>query len=248
MRRHFLKPASTLLHMITAGEEFLLRSSAVETSDPHEAALEYIPPDSWLRDWAPPQSGGDADDTPNRIENSPDLSRRTVRSFDPAYDAVANVISAAEEITRTNRNGGRSYPSAGRLYPIEIFIASPGGGAYWLDRRGRATPYPAGSGIWDAVLLSDLSSSMATVATVLAINVPKISRKYLSRGIRYAMMEAGAVGMRLEARLARGAVESFWIGGFDDRKLAQALDASAGARLVPVLIIAHGRPVDGDKP
>ena len=236
----FLKPAADIETTIAMGEMFLAASSAVATADPKDAELSLVIPSRWKNDWFPQTLEGPILDSDANSHLSRQLSRKTIRSFDPDIDVSGEVIACLSGMLATNQHGGRAYPSPGRLYPVEVFVCTADRRVIWFDRLARAYRVKDADDLWQATQTSDLRSSGAGSATVLAVNMPRISRKYLSRGIRYALIEAGAIAMRLEIELRKHGIESFWLGGFDDESVSAGLDPDATGLIRPILIIGHG--------
>ena len=237
----YLKPAADIDATLGMGEAFLQASSAISTDDPDEADFSFILPARWKADWQP-----ETTEYPLPLPASQaDFTRKTVRAFDPHRDVTGDLLACLSRLLTTNRHGGRSYPSPGRLYPVEVFVCPAQGPAIWFDAAARPLTLPTGPALWQALQTSDLRGSGATVATVLAINLPRISRKYLSRGIRYGLIEAGAIAMRLEIELRQRGLDCFWLGGFDDGLIATALAPTRPEALRPILVIGHGLAAEG---
>jgi SagB-type dehydrogenase family enzyme len=98
----------------------------------------------------------------------------------------------------------RTYPSAGAIYPVEIFAVSLRPGAKYLmyfdPAQSALLPVP-GVGIADrtsAILQDSIEEfgvhfSNAQVALIYVIQKRRAVSKYGARGARFAMMEVGAV-------------------------------------------------------
>jgi Nitroreductase family len=240
MAQVFLKPDSDTDSMVRSGEYFLRSTRAKIAADEEDASISYRPPKHWREDWAPQAILGKYSPIASQNAQQVDLSRRTVRHFDPERCPIAEVIWSWQCVLSQNRYGGRSYPSPGRLYPIEVLTVMNDEQVVWFDRSGQPVIISPSGSVWTAIGKSDLAESGAGIASVLCINVPRIARKYLSRGIRYSFLEAGAMAMRLEMLLLGSGIECFWLGGFDDSMLAQSIDHSPDCGLVPILIVGHG--------
>lgn len=176
------------------------------------------------------------------------LERRSVRNYSRAALSVqdlSQLLWAAQGIT--SRNGYRTAPSAGALYPLETFLCA-----------GRAEGLPAGiykyypqkhellrlaEGDWRARLaeaaLGQAWIREAPVTVALAAVFGRITGRYQQRGVRYAWMEAGhaAQNVLLQAvALGLGAVP---VGAFQDRTVQRILRMAGEEE--PLCLIAVGR-------
>jgi SagB-type dehydrogenase family enzyme len=145
--------------------------------------------------------------------------------------ALGTVLAAAQ---RSRDRGGaqrRPAPSAGALYPLELYaIALRVGGvapgllhydpyAHCLQRVGDLAP-PA-----FAEALSDESLAERTACALVLTAVFWRSRfKYGQRGYRFALLEAGHVAQNAVLAAAALGVAALPLGGFYDARLDALLD------------------------
>lgn len=143
--------------------------------------------------------------------------------------------------------GGRTVPSAGGLYPLEVFVVR--GDGVW---HYRPAPHAVGQ-----VRAGDLREQLAVAAldqrafhaapAVLAIVGvdDRSTGKYRDRGHQYVVMESGHAmqNVLLQATaLGLGAVPT---GAFHDDDLAAILDLPAGWRPLYLVPVGHPDP-EGD--
>ncbi len=170
--------------------------------------------------------------------------RRSVREFakQPLNDReVSQLLWAAQGLT--DSEGRRTAPSAGGLYPLEVFVAT-GEGFFHYEPRGhglkRLSERDTRPAIHQAALAQDPILAAPAVFVLTAV-FERTSRKYgPARTPRYVHMEAGhaAQNLLLEAvALGLGAVP---IGAFDDSALHRAL--SLPADHLPLYLIPVGHP------
>lgn len=171
-------------------------------------------------------------------------ARRSVRSFTPAPLTTAQVsqlLWAAQGVTAPD--GGRTAPSAGALYGLEVSIVLPRG-VYRYEPAGhklvRTDERDVRRALHEAALSQDPvleAPAVIAIATVPSV----IAKKYgAERGARYALLEAGhaAQNVLLESvALGLGAVP---IGAFHDREVAEVLKLRRGRE--PVYLIPVGTP------
>jgi SagB-type dehydrogenase family enzyme len=170
-------------------------------------------------------------------------SRRSIREFtSEPIDAelVGHLLWAAQGIT--SPEGGRTAPSAGALYPLELYAVTSAGIFHYRtvshdlatlarrDVRADLSRAALGQGaVRDAALVIVVTADYSRTATKYGV----------VRGERYVLLEAGhaAQNVLLEAAaLGLGAVP---IGAFDDGAVARVLALPAAH--APIYLIALGR-------
>ncbi len=170
--------------------------------------------------------------------------RRSVRGFLPEHslndEQLARLAWAAQG--RTARDGGRTAPSAGALYPLELYVAM-GRGLYRYDvarhRLELCDERDLRPALFEASLRQECVRDAAAVFVFAAV-FGRTSRKYgAERSPRYVYMEAGhaAQNLLLEAvALALGGVP---VGAFEDRDVARALGLPRNQRVVYLVPIGR---------
>ncbi len=154
-------------------------------------------------------------------------ARRSVRSF--AVEAlterqISQLLWAAQG--RTDGPRHRTAPSAGALYPLEIYLVLPGGIHHYEPEGHRLTRLSEGDarGALHRAALSQDAVREAPAVFVIAAVYARTEVKYgRDRTPRYVHMEAGhaAQNLLLEATaLGLGAVP---IGAFEDARVKAAL-------------------------
>ena len=106
-------------------------------------------------------------------------------------EEVARVMWAAQGVTRTW--GGRTAPSAGALFPLEIYVVLEWGVHHYLPRNHQLLRL-SGEDVREALCSAALSQVFirdAPATVVIAVVFERVTVKYGSRGERYAMIEAG---------------------------------------------------------
>lgn len=170
--------------------------------------------------------------------------RRSVREFSGkplTYQQLGQLCWAAQGITQ--RDGRRTAPSAGALYPLELYVVTAIGFFHYepakhelqvLDRRDLRRDLHRAA-------LSQDSVRDAAAVFVITGNYARTAGKYGSaRSPRYVHLEAGhaAENLLLEAvALDLGAVP---VGAFDDAQVQKAVSLPAGEE--PLYLIPVGHP------
>ena len=171
--------------------------------------------------------------------------RHSVREFtqEPLNERdLSQLLWAAQGITR--REGYRAAPSAGALYPLELYVATPTGFYHYrprehqlkrlADRDLRPAIYRAG--------LEQESLLEAPAVFVMAAVYERMAQKYgPARTPRYVHMEAGhaAQNLLLEAvALGLGGVP---VGAFHDDEVRRLLSLPIDHRPIYLLPVGHPR-------
>lgn len=172
--------------------------------------------------------------------------RRSVREFtaDPlTLSEIGQLLWAAQGITHPS--GLRTAPSAGALYPLEIYVATGEGFFHYEPQVHQLSPLLQGDlrpRLYDAALNQEAVLE-APAIFVIAADYSRTSTKYgENRSPRYVHLEAGhaAQNLLLEAvALELGAVP---IGAFYDNEVKEVL--ALPASLQPLYLIPVGHPMD----
>lgn len=175
--------------------------------------------------------------------------RRSVRDFGKTaltQDEVSQLLWAAQGVT--SRDGLRSAPSAGALYPLELYLVSgnvenldPGIYKY-VSAGHKLTKIMTGDQrrVLAAASLGQDSVADAAVVLVFTAVERRTTRKYGSRGVRYVHIEIGHASQNvfLEATaLGLGAVV---VGAFEDGAVGELLHLPKGE--APLYLMPLGRP------
>jgi SagB-type dehydrogenase family enzyme len=176
------------------------------------------------------------------------LQRRSVRDYtgEPLTLAeVSQLLWAAQGIT--DAGGFRTAPSAGALYPLEIYVVVGDvreltAGVYRYEPDGhrllRLMDGDKRAGLAEAALGQNCVKAGA-VDFVIAGVYERTTAKYGDRGVRYVHLEAGHAAQNLclqATALGLGAVP---IGAFQDDEVAALLNLPASEQ--PLYIIPVGR-------
>jgi SagB-type dehydrogenase family enzyme len=180
--------------------------------------------------------------------------RRSQREFAPGIlsaELAGGLLRASAGVravrrVEERRIPDRPYPSAGGLYPVELYAAAQdvegiADGVHHYDPRAHELELRR-AGRWGPALadLTIAQPMLAAAQLVVALTaVPERSTwKYGERGWRYAWLEAGHVAANLclvAQALGLVAVE---VGGFYDDELTALLALPAGE--LPLLLVAVG--------
>jgi SagB-type dehydrogenase family enzyme len=175
-------------------------------------------------------------------------SRRSVRDFGPGpvtLDEITQILWAAQGIT--NPAGYRTAPSAGALYPLELWLAAGNvetiaAGMYRYDPHDHMLE-PGIPGDWRGVI-AEAALSQRWVADAAAILIVaaverRTTAKYGGRGIRYIHIEAGHVAQNVYLQAGALGLGTTIVGAFDDDALTHV--AGLPSDHVPLCLLPIGR-------
>jgi SagB-type dehydrogenase family enzyme len=175
-------------------------------------------------------------------------SRRSVRHFADAPLTLADaaqLVWAAQGITHAE--GLRTAPSAGALYPLEIYLvagtvaAAPAGVYRYLPAHHRLERTVAG----------DLRRALAAAAfhqnwiaeapamIVIAAVVRRTRLKYGERGERYVPIEAGHAAQNVGLQAVALGLGATLVGAFADAEVKRLLGLTEEE---PLLLVPVGKP------
>jgi SagB-type dehydrogenase family enzyme len=176
-------------------------------------------------------------------------SRRSVRTFAGGpltRTEVSQLLWAAQGIT--SAAGGRTAPSAGALYPLELYLvagdvaALPQGVYHYRPRQHDLVRLDSGQDRRSALAGAALGQrwvSTGSAVLVIAAVYERTTVKYGERGDRYVHMEVGHVAQNVYLQAAALRIATVFVGAFRDPAVAQVLGLPATER--PLGLMPLGR-------
>ena len=170
--------------------------------------------------------------------------RRSVRSFaEKKLDLtqISQLAWAAQGITDPKR-GYRAAPSAGALYPLEVYLVTPDGTYHYAPRGHRMTLVAAGDlrGRLATAALGQKCVANAPLDVVIAAVYERTMVKYGRRGIRYVHMEAGHAAENIVLQAVALGLGAVTVGAFDDSSVKEVIGLPQQQE--PLYIIPVGYP------
>jgi SagB-type dehydrogenase family enzyme len=175
--------------------------------------------------------------------------RRSVREFSPAeltLEQVGKLLFAGQGVNRPR--GYRTVPSAGALYPLEIFlvagsVASLEPGVYRYrpleNDLVRTAPGDRRREVADACL-GQRWMATAPAQIVISAVYERVTGKYGPRGKQYVHMEAGAASQSIALEAAGLGLGTTVVGAFRDLDLQEILGSRSEEQ--PQLVLPVGAP------
>jgi SagB-type dehydrogenase family enzyme len=158
--------------------------------------------------------------------------RRSVREFSRQalqLADVAQLLWAAQGVTA--RDGGRTAPSAGALYPLELYLvagnvaALPAGLYHYRPRGHRLQPVADGD-LRRALAAAALDQSWvhsAPAVLVIAGVYERSAKKYGQRAHRYAHIETGHAAQNVYLQAEALGLGTVIVGAFEDAAVREVL-------------------------
>ena len=175
--------------------------------------------------------------------------RRSVREFKNealGISEVSQLLWAAQGITETRR-GFRTAPSAGALYPLEVYVAIGNvkdipEGVYVYKPHQHAI-----SRIKNEDIRPELSDAAlgqkwveeGAMVIVLSVVYERTTQKYGDRGIRYVHMEEGHPAQNIYLQAVSLDLGTVCVGAFNDKKVKKILGMQDDAE--PLCIMPVGK-------
>jgi SagB-type dehydrogenase family enzyme len=159
---------------------------------------------------------------------------------------VSQILWAAQGITRDELY--RTAPSAGALYPVEIYLASEKvddlpPGLYHFDPNDHTLESKKSGSMLEDISGAALGQSALLQAAVHVIVTADISRtavKYGDRAEQYVAQETGAIAQNIYLQVESLELSTVLIGAFYDDQVQQVL----GITETPFVIMPIGQRVN----
>lgn len=171
--------------------------------------------------------------------------RRSVRAYtDQALsrEEIGQMLWAAQGVTHDR--GARTAPSAGGLYPLELYAVTRDGQYHYLP-AGHQVDHLAALGLQEKLWAAGLKQEairQAPVVFLIAAVYERTRKKYGDRTERYVHMEAGHAAQNLLLQAVALGLGGVPIGAFDDDQVAAALDLPPDH--APLYLIPVGHPAE----
>jgi SagB-type dehydrogenase family enzyme len=175
-------------------------------------------------------------------------NRRTVRSFQKKalkLDQFTQLLWAGYGITEGFR---RTVPSAGALYPMDLYVAIGKDCVEWVDEgvyhyvpEEHSIQLVTGADVRAEISRASLFQSWiadAPVSFIITAEYRRITIKYGDRGIRYAIMEAGHMAQNIFLQAEALGLGAGIVGAFHDEKIIKI--AALPVNHYPLLIMPVG--------
>ena len=153
------------------------------------------------------------------------FSRRSIRNFTTQELTIEQLSQILWVSQGQTKDGYRSAPSAGALYPIEIRLIKKDGLFKYLTSGHKIVllsaedfrkPLAQGALYQNSII-------QAPVTIIISANYNKITPKYGQRGISYSYIETGHIAQNIHLEAVALGLGSVPIGAFDDKTVKEIL-------------------------
>ncbi|HVO65226.1 MAG TPA: SagB/ThcOx family dehydrogenase [Syntrophales bacterium] len=179
-----------------------------------------------------------------RVSVEEALSKReSIRNFtsEPLTPSeLSQVLWAAQGITRNW--GGRTVPSAGALFPLEVYLVLQEGFFHYVPRSHqliRISDQNFIEGLTSAALGQQCVRESPAIIVITAV-YERIERKYGKRGERYVKVEAGHAGQNILLQAVSLGLGAVPVGAFYDDHVREVLSLPVDQE--PLYLIPLGHP------
>ena len=195
--------------------------------------------------------------------------RRSTRHFsdEPAtVNELSQLLWAGQGVTqvteepapvsrdRQRMGGSRTAPSAGALFPLELYVVvgtaegiEPGVYHYIPQEHGleQITDGDLRKPIWDLALQQDAIRT-APMAILIAAVFDRTEAKYGERAERYVHVEVGAAAENISLQAGSLGLGTVLIGAFQDEAVRQVLNLPNDHDVLGIIPIGHPLPHQRD--
>jgi len=170
-------------------------------------------------------------------------SRRDLAPGPVTLQQVSQILWAAQGITAKGKY--RTAPSAGALYPIEIYLAAENvdalePGLYHYTPQGHSLTLHAKGSLANKIAQAALgqgSLTRASATVIITAVMERTSKKYGERTDRYVAEEVGAIAQNIYLQVESLGLATVLIGAFSDDEVQDAIGISE----TPLAIMPVGR-------
>lgn len=170
-------------------------------------------------------------------------ARRSVRSYSSkeiSLEDISQLLWACQGITNNSR-GLRASPSAGALYPLEIYLAKKNGIFHYIPEEHKL------ESVSDKDIRKDLSGAAygqsyvedAGIDIIICAVYERVMSKYGERGIRYTDMEAGHAAQNVFLQAAALGLDSVPVGAFADAAVSKILNLPRDTKPLYILPVGY---------
>ncbi len=176
------------------------------------------------------------------------LKRRSIREYKDealSLEEISQILWSAQGITAPEQ-GGRTAPSAGALYPLEIYLVvrkaenlKPG--VYHYLPEGHKIKQVLEKDISGELAIAGLNQMFikeAPANIVISAVFSRTTSKYGERGNQYVYMEAGHASENIYLQVESLGLGTVTVGAFSDEEIKRILNLQ---KEIPLYIMPIGR-------
>ena len=169
-------------------------------------------------------------------------SKRFFKRKNLSQEQISQLLWAAQGITEKRGDLGlRAAPSAGALYPTEIYLLTKDGFFHYLPEK-HALEIKQKRDLRSALASAALGQSFVRTAAadiVIAAVYSRMTSRYGHRGIRYTDMEAGHIAENIHLQAVALGLGSIPVGAFDEGETKKALSLPANEEVIYIIPVGY---------
>ncbi len=173
-------------------------------------------------------------------------NRRSVRQFtaEPlTIKQVGQLCWAAQGITEPNR-GFRAAPSAGALYPMQLFVVLPDG-LYLYSPKNHTLEKQIEGDVRSMLKTATFGQKViqdSPCSFVIAGSIKKLEAKYRGRGEQFAYLEAGHIAENIHLQAVSLGLGSVPLGAFAPKSVAGICNLTEDLQVL--YLVCTGNPAE----
>jgi SagB-type dehydrogenase family enzyme len=178
-------------------------------------------------------------------------ARRSTREYSPSPLSLAEISQLLWAAQGINRPGGyRTAPSAGALYPLEVYIISGNvdnlpAGVYLYEPNGHTLEHLLAGDFrkkLSQAALSQKAVEQAPAVILISAVYDRTTKKYGERGRRYVHMEVGSAAQNIYLQAAALDIGTVFIGAFHDDQVRQVINMDSEEAPLCLMPIGKVKP------
>ncbi|MFQ6050120.1 MAG: SagB/ThcOx family dehydrogenase [Candidatus Hydrothermarchaeota archaeon] len=183
--------------------------------------------------------------TSNKSVEEAILERRSIREYSEknlSLEEISQILWAAQGITYRPK-GFRTAPSAGALYPMEIYVVTKEG-IYHYDPWTHSLEQKYAGDVRKNLSKAALDQEWvreAPVDIIITAVFERTKRKYGERGERYVYMEAGHVAQNIYLQCVSLNLGTTVVGAFYDDEVQEVLKLPSDHKPIYIMPVGHKR-------
>lgn len=177
-------------------------------------------------------------------------NRRSVRDYSRSKLELAELSQMLWSAQgRTSRSGFRTAPSAGGLYPLELYVVAGdvGGlspGVYRYRPKSHELIFVAAGDRRKALASAAVDQAWvrrAPAILTLSAVFERTRKKYGRRSTRYVHIEVGSAAQNVYLQAESLGLVTVFVGAFDDARVQEVLQLPADHEPLGLMPVGHGR-------
>ena len=171
--------------------------------------------------------------------------RRSVRKYinkEISVEDLSQILWACQGITDDER-GLRSAPSAGALYPLEIYVVNKSGIFHYKPSEHKLLMTKSGDFRNDlkSASLGQSFINEVPVDIVICAVYQRVTKRYGDRGVRYTDIEVGHAAENVHLEAEALGLSSVPVGAFNDAEVSKVLELPADEKPLYIIPIGYAK-------